>query len=143
MQKQMGLSSLEMAALVYKERQKPQYVRVKFQDEESWGLKPGVTSAYPPLGMKRSQYDIWYPYPWECRPCCSKMAMPPRNIPWAYKRHCKTYTHIAELFLVDELELRKAVGTHKRVAPKCANCARFCKASDFLCGSCRFKENRS
>lgn len=156
-QRVLGLSDLEMAAYVYKERQKPIYLPVADEDLVKVAMNrttPGMTDAQgklthvrvpdkdlPDMTVKPQgvQKHLWIPYPWECRPCCSKMAAAPPNFPWHYKRHCKTVTHVAELFLVDEGELRRMVEKPRKRTGQCANahCSRFRPAGDFLCARCR------
>lgn len=51
----------------------------------------------------------WYPSDEERCTCCDSVRGPSRAYPWSYMTHCRTITHIANLFGVEESALRKAV----------------------------------
>ena len=51
----------------------------------------------------------WYPSEEEHRPCCDHIRPPSRRWPYSLLLHCRTITHIANLYGVDVAELRKAV----------------------------------
>jgi len=49
----------------------------------------------------------WHPTPAEAQPCCRGIRSPSRAWPWSYMTHCRTMTHIANLYDVDETDLRR------------------------------------
>lgn len=129
-----GMSRLEFAAAVWRDRQK----------KPPAGAKPGdkamaiylQSRQFRPLGVTQKGMGYWYPMPVECRPCCSEMEHPPPKFPWAYKTHCNTARHVAALFGLDERELLKHLGIGSK-PPRCAQCSRFRRKDDYLCGTCR------
>ena len=50
----------------------------------------------------------WYPADEEKQECCSGLRDPSRAWPNSLKKHCCSAKHVARLFDVDELELRRA-----------------------------------
>jgi hypothetical protein len=51
----------------------------------------------------------WWPSKDERRDCCSSIREPSGNWPWSLMQHCRTVVHVAQLYDVDESELRRAV----------------------------------
>lgn len=56
----------------------------------------------------------FYPSDNERCSCCNVVRSPSKRFPYSYMVHCRTITHIAKLYEVDEKELRKEV---KRLDP--------------------------
>lgn len=50
----------------------------------------------------------WYPNSAECQPCCAQIRAPSRAWSRTLKLHCCSAAHVAQLFNVDELELKRA-----------------------------------
>lgn len=129
-----GLTPLDFAAKVYKERNRTKEEREK-----------GGYGIYQPIGFKigvdarkwsGKDMRFWYPHPDEVRPCCQGLAQPKTQYPWIYQRHCRTIRHVALLFNTDENDLREAVG--KSVTRnRCVTCGKFRLADDYICKSCR------
>lgn len=65
---------------------------------------------------ERDGADRWYPLPSEQRGCCSAIRAPSRRFPNSLLAHCYTARHVASLFGVSEVELRRAVRTALRAA---------------------------
>ncbi len=51
----------------------------------------------------------WYPDESERRDCCRQVRSPSRRFPYSLMVHCRTIKHVANLFGVDEREMRKEV----------------------------------
>jgi hypothetical protein len=51
----------------------------------------------------------WYPDEGEYMPCCDHVSRPSQAYPWSLYLHCLTIRHIAHLYEVDELELRRFI----------------------------------
>ena len=49
----------------------------------------------------------WYPTVFERKECCDHIRRPTRRFPWSLRDHCKTVKHVARLFEVDPVELRR------------------------------------
>lgn len=49
----------------------------------------------------------WFPEAVERQDCCAQIAAPSRAHPFGLVKHCCTVTHVAQLFRVDEAELRR------------------------------------
>lgn len=49
----------------------------------------------------------WTPAPEERRSCCNDICRPSRAWPWTLNRHCRSLEHVAALFEVDALQLRR------------------------------------
>ena len=50
----------------------------------------------------------WHPSAAEAKDCCRGIRIPSRAWPWSYMTHCRTMTHIANLYDVAETDLRRA-----------------------------------
>jgi hypothetical protein len=50
----------------------------------------------------------WYPSKAESQPCCRGIRGPSRSYPWSLMLHCRTLTHVANLYDVDLADLRQA-----------------------------------
>lgn len=59
----------------------------------------------------------WKPFSYERCECCNGIRSPSMGFPFSLMVHCRSITHIAQLYEVDESMLRKAVKTYKM-----ANC---------------------
>lgn len=53
----------------------------------------------------------WFPSSSERQVCCESIRSPSRAHPWSYMLHCRTASHCAALYGVDERALRRAVRT--------------------------------
>jgi len=51
----------------------------------------------------------WWPSPTERRPCCLAIRQPSARFPWSLMLHCRTAVHVANLFNVSVVDLKKAV----------------------------------
>ena len=49
----------------------------------------------------------WYPAESERRWCCSMIRDPSRSWPWSLMVHCRTAEHVAELFDVNDTDLKR------------------------------------
>ena len=61
----------------------------------------------------------WYPSEAETCDCCSSVRSPSRAHPFSYMVHCRTLKHVANLYGVNESELRKEV---RRLDPPAKPC---------------------
>lgn len=50
----------------------------------------------------------WYPHDREECDCCAYIRTPSRAYPYSLMTHCRSSEHVASLFKVDELELKRA-----------------------------------
>jgi hypothetical protein len=64
-----------------------------------------------PEGTGTYEHYRWYPSEREWQPCCAGISVPvaPWKFPWSLYRHCRTITHVAQLYGVDERELRREI----------------------------------
>ena len=51
----------------------------------------------------------WYLSENEKCSCCQRIREPSKGYPWSLLKHCRTITHIASLFNVNDRELRKLI----------------------------------
>jgi hypothetical protein len=56
----------------------------------------------------------WYPLKSENCECCKYIRVPSRAYPYRLQTHCRSITHIANLYKVDESSLRKAINAYKK-----------------------------
>ncbi|WP_343606413.1 hypothetical protein [Roseateles sp.] len=49
----------------------------------------------------------WFPSDEERQACCVVIRSPSRGWPWSLLKHCSTAEHVAQLFDVDALELKR------------------------------------
>jgi hypothetical protein len=56
----------------------------------------------------------WYPYQDERRECCRAIRSPSRAFPYSLLKHCMTLRHVANLYGVDEGELRRALNQYRK-----------------------------
>lgn len=56
----------------------------------------------------------WWPSDAECTPGCSFVRRPSAAWPWSLMAHCRTTTHLAELFDIDADALKKLVQQRRR-----------------------------
>ena len=64
----------------------------------------------------------WYPTPSERQDCCASVRDPSRSYPWSLMKHCRSALHVARLYGVDPVQLRRAVRLMRaeRVMPELA-----------------------
>ena len=60
----------------------------------------------------------WYPTQSEHQDCCSFIRRPSTRYPWSLMLHCRTVTHIANLYGVTEAELHQALKPPKADRPR-------------------------
>jgi len=60
----------------------------------------------------------WYPSEHEACTCCEYIRSPSRGFPFSLMVHCRTVSHVAQLFGVGKSELRKSVNEYKRLLDK-------------------------
>jgi hypothetical protein len=66
------------------------------------------TRQHHPLGVWRN--EVWLPDAGEMRPCCHALISRPSKVfPLPLMRHCRTYEHVAALYGVDALALKRLV----------------------------------
>jgi hypothetical protein len=53
--------------------------------------------------------SAWFPVIAETRNCCATMYQPNGAFPYTLQKHCRTVPHIAQLFSVDPVLLRRAI----------------------------------
>jgi hypothetical protein len=63
--------------------------------------------AYP--SGKSDNGGRWYPDPLERRACCAQIREPSRAWPWSLWHHCHTAKHVAYLYDLDPLALRRYI----------------------------------
>jgi hypothetical protein len=51
----------------------------------------------------------WYPVDEENQDCCKSIRQPSRAYPWSLMTHCRSLTHVANLYGVDETEVRNCL----------------------------------
>jgi hypothetical protein len=70
----------------------------------------------------------WHPSSTEIQDCCLKIREPSRAYPYSIYKHCFSFEHIANMFGVDKVELRKRVNDEpvvckkKGIRVKCDKC---------------------
>jgi hypothetical protein len=132
-------ATLDSAIEVWKHRNLTKEQRAQFKDKKL------IRIAYPyqPMGNyigspRATGSRPWYPHPHEVRPCCWDVKATSVNFfTWTWHNHCRTARHVAHLFDVSEVELRRHVGI--KSAPSHCSCGRFRPKADYLCGKCREK----
>jgi len=60
----------------------------------------------------------WYPSEHEGCTCCKYIRTPSRGFPFNLMVHCRTVSHVSQLFGVEKSELRKSVNAFKKVQTK-------------------------
>lgn len=121
-----GKTALEFAALVWNTRNPPRV-----------NGKKTYNPMFQAIGYRGNRPGAWTPAPAEVRSCCQEIHPPHPKYPWTYKVHCKSVIHVAHLFNVDTLELKRYLGKTQRPLHRCTECHLFRKADDYLCKTCR------
>jgi len=57
----------------------------------------------------RLDHSKWYPDITEEAECCKSIREPSRAYPWSLSTHCRSLTHIATKYGLDEKEIRKFI----------------------------------
>ncbi len=71
-------------------------------------------SAHPDGSFDRA--SRWYPSDDEWQDCCAGIREPSRAWPYSLMVHCRTLVHVANLYDVDEADLRNVVAELRRTA---------------------------
>ena len=72
---------------------------------------------HSPIGREDAA-GRWYPADEERQECCTGLRDPSIKWPFSLKKHCCSAKHVARLFDVDELELRRAARSLEAAAQR-------------------------
>ncbi len=90
-----------------KQNQKLQNAVTEFENRQSRRVHPDGT--FDKAGR-------WYPSDSESCGCCDEVRGPSRSYPYSYMVHCRTAKHIANLYGVDEKQIKKIARENRKTA---------------------------
>jgi hypothetical protein len=127
---------LEKAAIMYWDRNIPLKC-ISVRGAVS-GEPQNRRRIYGPHGHHAGKYGIsvWMPDPIEVMDCCRHLKLPPPKAPWAFKVHCNSIRHVAQICNVDPKALKARIdidlGRFHRPT-HCEMCNHFAAKDDIYC----------
>jgi hypothetical protein len=135
---------LERAAIMYWDRNIPlKCTPVGVRGGRGAPQYQNRVRIYGPHGHYTGKYglSVWMPNPIEVMDCCRHLKLPSPKAPWAFKVHCNSIRHVAQIWNIDPKALKARIDmdlgrVHRPT--HCEMCNHFAAKDDIYCKTHRW-----